>query len=97
MASVEFQKTDTQWLIFADLYQYCQKFWIPEDNKQYWQDLVDATDALEEKYKGVEEQIEEFGKIADSFEIGKRLGQDDAFQQELFDELGITELMKNVE
>ena len=51
MASVEFQKTDTQWLIFADLYQYCQKFWIPEDNKQYWQDLVDATDALEEKYK----------------------------------------------
>ncbi len=58
--------------------------------------MTEAT-ALEEKYKGVEEQIEEFGKIADSFEIGKRLGQDDAFQQELFDELGITELMKNVE
>lgn len=51
MASVEFQKNDTQWLIFADLYQYCQRFWIPEANKQYWQDLVDATDALEEKYK----------------------------------------------
>ncbi len=59
--------------------------------------LMEEAKTLEEKYKGVEEQIDEFGNVADSFEIGKRLGEDVTFQEELFKELGITELMKGVE
>ena len=50
MGSMKFERDSKEYGMFTDFWMYCQKFWIIEDNKQYWQDLVDATDALEEKY-----------------------------------------------
>ena len=54
--------------------------------------LEEEGKAISEKYKGLQEQVEEFGKIAEGTEIGKKLSNDKAFQDELLKELGLDEL-----
>ena len=50
MARFDFEKGTVERNMFNDLWEYCQKFWVVEDSKAYWEDLIKATDELEEKY-----------------------------------------------
>ena len=50
MARFDFGKGTVERNMFNDLWEYCQKFWVVEDSKAYWEDLIKATDELEEKY-----------------------------------------------
>lgn len=50
MGKTKFEKGSEEYEMFTDFWMYCQKFWIAEDNNHYWQELVDATDILEDKY-----------------------------------------------
>ncbi|MBR5688510.1 MAG: hypothetical protein IKX36_11245 [Prevotella sp.] len=54
--------------------------------------LQEEGEKITEKYKDLQAQVEEFGKIAESNEIGKKLSNDKAFQDELLKELGLDEL-----
>ena len=53
MASVKFEKCSLEWNMFKDYWNLCQKFWIPEDNDEYWEDVVRETDEFYKKYKDV--------------------------------------------
>ena len=48
-----FEKNSDEWNFFKELYQLVEKYWIPEENLEYWGDVVRDTDALNEKYKYV--------------------------------------------
>ncbi len=53
MASVRFEKGSQEWRMFQDYWKLCQKFWIPEDNEEYWEGLSQEIDLFYEKYKDV--------------------------------------------
>lgn len=53
MASVKFEKGSKEWLMFQDYWKLCQKFWVPEDNDEYWEMVKDTTDDFYEKYKDI--------------------------------------------
>ncbi|WP_304841260.1 hypothetical protein [Phocaeicola sartorii] len=53
MASVKFEKGSREWYMFQDYWKLCQKFWIPEDNDEYWESVVSETNDFYEKYKDV--------------------------------------------
>lgn len=55
--------------------------------------LQEESDKLTEKYKSLTEQVEEFGKIAEGTEIGKKLSNDEDFQKEVAKELGMEDLI----
>ncbi|MBR5688512.1 MAG: hypothetical protein IKX36_11255 [Prevotella sp.] len=55
--------------------------------------LQKEAEAIQAKFGGVAKQIEEFGKVAESFEIGKKLSNDDELEKEIFKEFGLDELM----
>ena len=48
-----FDKDSEERKFFGELWELCQKYWIPEENLEYWGDVVRDTDALNEKYKYV--------------------------------------------
>ena len=48
----EVKKTDIEWSIFVDVWEFYQKFGIPEDGQDYWKAIVDAGVEIEKKYKG---------------------------------------------
>lgn len=39
--------------MFQDYWKLCQKFWIPEDNDEYWEGLAQEIDIFYERYKDV--------------------------------------------
>lgn len=51
MASKRFEKGSEEWLLFMDFWKICQQFWEPEDNDEYWEQVIDATNKFFEKYK----------------------------------------------
>lgn len=55
MASMKFEKNSAEWAIFGDFWALCQKYWIPEDNDRYWEEVVDETGKFYKKYKGVDD------------------------------------------
>ncbi len=50
MGSVTFGKTSPEWQMFRDFWNYCQKYWTPEENDEYWDELINAGDAFCKKY-----------------------------------------------
>ena len=44
-------KADADFQMFSDYYKIYQDFYEPEDNDNYWQELVRAVDEFYEKYK----------------------------------------------
>ena len=44
-------KADTDFQMFADYYKMYQDFYVPEDNDNYWQELIRAVDEFHKKYK----------------------------------------------
>jgi hypothetical protein len=44
MASVKFDKGSEKWMMFMDFWKLCQKHWEPEDNDEYWDNLINDCD-----------------------------------------------------
>ena len=44
-------KVDEEFQMFADYYKMYQDFYVPEDNDNYWQELIRAVDEFYKKYK----------------------------------------------
>lgn len=44
-------KADVDFQMFADYYKMYQDFYVPEDNDNYWQELIYAVDKFHKKYK----------------------------------------------
>lgn len=53
MASVKFEKGSREWYMFQDYWKLCQKFWIPEDNDNYWEEIFREIDDFYKKYKDI--------------------------------------------
>lgn len=53
MAEQKFGKGTEEWLMFVDYWNYCQKYWVVEDCDEYWQDLIDDSNALCKKYQDI--------------------------------------------
>lgn len=53
MASKKFQKGFEEWLMFMDYWQLCQRFWEPEEQDEYWDDVAKETNLFYEKYNHV--------------------------------------------
>ena len=51
MASKRFEKCSEEWSMFREYWALCQRFWEPEDNDEYWEQVVNATDDFYNKYK----------------------------------------------
>ena len=50
MGSVTFGKTSSEWQMFRDFWNLCQKYWAPEKNDEYWEELINSGDAFCKKY-----------------------------------------------
>ena len=44
-------KADAEFQMFSDYYKIYQDFYEPEDNDNYWQELIRAVDEFYKKYK----------------------------------------------
>lgn len=49
----QFQKGTEEFMMFADFYNLCKRFWIPEDTDKYWEELVTETGKFSRKYDSV--------------------------------------------
>ena len=45
-------KGTKEWQLFVDFWNMCQEYWIPEENDDYWNNIVKATGELSKKYSG---------------------------------------------
>ena len=50
MAALSFGKDSEERQMFIDLWDFCQKYWIVEDNDEYWAELIKAADEFAEKH-----------------------------------------------
>lgn len=57
MASKKFEKGSPEWMMFQDYWKLCQKFWVPEDNERYWEQVGDGISEFFEKHKGVNKEF----------------------------------------
>ncbi len=51
MAGKNFTKNSPEWNMFRDFYKICERYWVPEENDDYWRSMIRDTEALNEKYK----------------------------------------------
>ena len=51
MAEVKFEKDGPEWMMFQDLYKLCQKYWITEEDDEYWISIVKEISNFIEKHK----------------------------------------------
>ena len=49
----QFQKGTEEFMMFADFYELCKRFWIPEDTDEYWEELVTESQKFSQKYDSV--------------------------------------------
>lgn len=50
MAGKRFPKGSEEFVMFMDYWALCQKFWEPEDKDEYWEGVIEETDAFCKKY-----------------------------------------------
>ncbi len=48
----ELKKTDVEWGIFFDVFEYYKEYGIPENDKMYWDAAIVAGNKIIEKYNG---------------------------------------------
>lgn len=53
MASVKFEKKSKEWYMFQEYWKICQKFWIPEDNDDYWDQMNADVSKFMKEYEGI--------------------------------------------
>ena len=68
----QFQKGTEEFLMFADFYELCKRFWIPEDTEEYWEALVSASQKFSEKYGSVYAKHLAMGLIDALEELSKK-------------------------
>lgn len=51
MAGAELKKGTEAWMMYADFWKLLKDYWIPEENDNYWNELVNAANEFAEKYK----------------------------------------------
>ena len=49
----EFKKGSLERAFFSEFYELCEKYWVPEDNDDYWHEVIKVTDEFVQKYKDV--------------------------------------------
>lgn len=57
MKNNKFSKNSIEWRMFGDIYQLVERYWIPEDKDEYWENVVSETDRLAEKYNNTSAQL----------------------------------------
>lgn len=75
MASVKFVKGSPEWYMFQDYWKLCQKFWIPENNDKYWDDVVKESREFLQKYENITFSINLIIALLDNLE--SRIKQED--------------------
>lgn len=45
-----FEKGSAEWNMMGDFYRLCRDYWKANETDQYWDALLDATEALNQKY-----------------------------------------------
>lgn len=53
MASKRFEKGSVEWGMFQDFWKMAQKFYVPEDDQNYWEELTNEQVRYQEKYKEI--------------------------------------------
>lgn len=53
MASRKFPKGSDEWQMFTAFWKLCQKYWEPEDDDKYWQDLIQDVNDFSAKYNNL--------------------------------------------
>lgn len=53
MAAQRFEKGSEEWLMFMNLWQLCQKYWVPEKEDKYWQELIESVNEFYEKFANI--------------------------------------------
>ena len=48
-----FTKGSQEREMFVEFWDICQKYWIAEDNDDYWSDLINTLDDFGNKYKSI--------------------------------------------
>lgn len=54
MASAKIEKGSEEWQVFMDYWQFIQKYYAPDNNDSWWDEVVKAGESLINKYKGME-------------------------------------------
>lgn len=71
MAAQDFKKGTEEYMMFLDFWNLCKKYWIPEDNEQYWDAVAGEVSEFHKKYNtpyskhfavAVLQALEEVGK-----------------------------------
>ena len=52
-----FTKESKEREMFGAFWDMCQKYWIPEDNDEYWNAVVKASDEFNDKYKDLHPMV----------------------------------------
>jgi hypothetical protein len=52
MASKRFSKDTEEFMMFQEFWQLCQKYWEPEDNDSYWENVAADSSTFTKKYSG---------------------------------------------
>ena len=52
MTSVKFEKGSREFAFFADFWKMVQKYYLPEDTDEYWDNLIAEAAQLKKKYDG---------------------------------------------
>jgi hypothetical protein len=50
MGEVKFGKETKEWGMFVDYWQFVQKYYIPEPQDEWWEELISEADKLARKY-----------------------------------------------
>lgn len=45
-----FAKDTDEWMLFTDFWKLCQKYWIPEDRDEWWNEALKAIDEFVKKH-----------------------------------------------
>ena len=53
MASVKFEKSSSEWLMFRDYWNLCQEYWEPDMDDRYWEELIHKADEFCTKYRNI--------------------------------------------
>ena len=46
-----FGKQSSEWLMFKDFWDLCQKVWVPEDTDEYWEQTTKLADKFIDEHK----------------------------------------------
>lgn len=94
MASRRFEKGSEEWEMFSSFWKICQRLWDPEDNDEYWEQVVNATDDFYNKYKANNEIFSKKITLALVGTLEERLKQKKDKRNIEVDKMAVMEAMK---